>query len=91
VNKEEAVARLNETHEFPTDFVFKVIGKTEGTFEAEVREVCESHGGAKDWSARDSKGGRHRALTLSLRVESAEEVIAIWTKLRGCSGTHMLL
>lgn len=91
MNKEDAIARLNETHEFPTDFMFKVIGQTSGSFETEVRKVCESHGGAKDWSARDSKGARHRALTICLHVKSAEEVLEIWTELRACNGTQMLL
>jgi putative lipoic acid-binding regulatory protein len=91
VNTEDAITRLNETHEFPTNFIFKVIGQTNGSFESEVKEVCETHGGAKSWSARDSKGARHRALTISLHVKNAEEVIEIWTKLRACSGTHMLL
>ena len=88
---QEALSRLNETHEFPTDFLFKVIGSAEGTFEQEVRAVCDAHGGAKKWSARDSKGGRHRALSIMLTVKSAEEVLELWAKFRNCSGTHMLL
>lgn len=91
MNKEDAISRLNESYTFPTDFLFKVIGKAEGTFEAEVRTVCEAHGGAKDWSARESKGARHRALTIRLHVKNAEEVVSIWAKLRACTGTHMLL
>ena len=91
MDTQEAIARLNETHQFPTDFLFKVIGSVEGSFEQEVRQICELHGGAAQWSARDSKGGRHRALSIMLNVKSAEEVIELWGKFRACNGTHMLL
>ena len=91
MDQQEAISRLNETHQFPTDFLFKVIGNVEGTFEKEVREVCESYGGAKQWSSRDSKGGRHRALSIMLNVKNAEEVLELWAKFRACNGTHMLL
>ena len=42
MDQQEAISRLNETHQFPTDFLFKVIGSVDGSFEKEVREVCES-------------------------------------------------
>ena len=91
MNVTEALARLNDSYEFPTDFVFKVIGRSASRFEEEVREVCNKRGGSKAWSCRESKGGKHRALTFTLFVDSADDVLTIWSELRACDGTHMLL
>lgn len=91
VNVEQARTRLNESYEFPTDFVFKVIGVSASRFEDEVRNVCTQRGGAKQWSCRESKGGKHRALTFTLTMMNADDVLTVWSELRACDGTHMLL
>lgn len=91
LSKEELLAAH---HEFPGPFRIKAIGSTEGNFserivEAVAREVGDS--GEVKYTVRDTAGGRHQAVTLDLQVQSPEQVLAIFAKLREVTGLTMLL
>ncbi|MCA9212708.1 MAG: DUF493 domain-containing protein [Planctomycetales bacterium] len=93
-SRQESIDLLMATHSFPGAFTFKVIGRAENDFRvtviAAIQELvvgCEevSH------SVRETRGGRHVAITAEPRVESPEMVLEIYARLRELPGVVMLL
>jgi putative lipoic acid-binding regulatory protein len=88
-----SVELLESTHVFPGVYQIKAIGAAEGDFErrvveavvAELREPSDL-----DYSLRTTPGGRHVALTLHVRVQSAEQVRAIYGRLHAVEGIALL-
>lgn len=85
---------LNETHEFPTTVLFKVIGTNDPQFVLAVleaiREVLElaehpSH------QLREARGGRHIAISLEPPVQHAEQVLNVYARLSLVEGVVMML
>ena len=84
---------LESIHTFPGPYLFKVIGKSEGGFMARtVAAVREELALEVDppFSVRESKGGRHIAVTLEPHVQSAAQVLAIYRRLQAMVGLVML-
>ncbi len=85
---------LESTHEFPGTYMFKVIGRIEGEFALRVVTAVRDALARPDdppHSVRVAAGGRHVAVTVEPRVDSAEEVIAIYQRLRTIAGLVMFL
>lgn len=84
---------LKACHSFPDIFVIKAIGS--GTdFERDASEAIRRALGLESqppYSARESRGGRHRALTFEILFPSAEAVVAAYQELLGVQGLIMLL
>ena len=81
-------------HEFPGPFTFKVIGKAEDNFVARVVAAVRSELGIEidpPFKLRNTRGGRHVAITLTPEVESAQQVLALYSRLSQASGVVMLL
>ncbi len=84
---------LENTHAFPCPYLFKIIGKADDGFLAQVVavvreelliEVDPPH------SVREAVGGRHLSVTLEPIVQSAQQVVAIYRRLRVLDGLVML-
>ena len=85
---------LESVHAFPGPYQIKAIGAAENDFPARVlaavlRELAGP--GEVEHSVRETKGGRHAAVTLDLSVQSAEQVRAIYARIREVEGLAMLL
>jgi len=85
---------LTATHTFPGKFVFKAIGLMDHDFtarvvalvRAELRQAFDA-----PYQTRETSSGRHIAVTIEPWVESADQVLAIYGKLKDESGLVMLL
>jgi putative lipoic acid-binding regulatory protein len=87
------VALLESTHDFPGPYIFKVIGRVENGFIARVvAAVREGLNGTEDppFSVRQTAGGRHVAVTLEPVVQTAEQVLLLYRRLRLTAGLVML-
>ncbi len=85
---------LTSTHTFPGKYMFKAIGRTEddflGRIVAIVREELQQTFDAP-YQTRETSGGRHVSVTIEPWVESAEQVIAVYTRIQSESGLVMLM
>lgn len=83
------VELLEATHEFPGSYVFKVIGRTEDGFAARIvaliRDETESPCDPP-FRLRETSGGRHVAVTVQPRVDSAWQVLSIYARLAEAAG-----
>ncbi len=72
--------RLNEVHAFPGPYIFKVIGANSDEFITRVVQVVINVLGdvEPDISTRESSGGKHVSVTVSVEVPSAEGVLDVY-------------
>ncbi len=90
----DAVQLLENTHDFPCEFMVKVIGRTDGEFVARVVEtvrLCQELDASPAFSTRETPNGRHVAVTLLPQVASAEEVLVLYQRIREIDGVVMLM
>jgi putative lipoic acid-binding regulatory protein len=83
---------LEDTHTFPGPYLFKVIGRAENGFVARaVAAAREALAWEEDppYRVRETPGGRHVAVTLEPTVQTAEQVLAIYRRLRNTPGLVM--
>jgi putative lipoic acid-binding regulatory protein len=89
-----SIELLEATHQFPGPYMFKVIGRSENGFVARlvaaVREELE-HDSDPPFGVRSAVGGRHLAVTLEPLVQSAQQVLAVYRRLRESAGVVMIL
>lgn len=85
---------LQATHKFPCPYMFKVIGRAENGFEARVvAAVREELASPVDvpYKARQTAGGRHVSVTLEPTLQTGEQVLDIYRRLKLVVGLVMLL
>lgn len=85
---------LESTHAFPGSFQIKAIGAVHDDFAARVlAAVLEEVAGPSEveHSIRETRGGRHAAVTLEVTVQTAAQVRAIYARLREVEGLALLL
>jgi putative lipoic acid-binding regulatory protein len=85
---------LESVHSFPGTYQMKVIGAAGGDFTARVLAlVAEELAAASDidHTLRETPDGRHVAITLDITVQSAEQVRAIYSRIRELEGLKLLL
>jgi putative lipoic acid-binding regulatory protein len=85
---------LESSHQFPGVYQIKAIGLADDQFEARVLDAIRQELVAPseiDYSVRSTPGGRHVALSLDLKVESAEQVRAIYGRIKEVEGLTLLL
>ena len=87
------VELLESTHEFPGDYMFKVIGQDDDTLAARVRaavvfELPEDHEPAM--SVRRTASGRHMCVTIEPHVADAHQVLAIYRRIYALDGLVMV-
>ena len=88
-----AIELLEATHEFPGRYMFKVIGRSERAFVARVvaavrEELAEEID--PPFRVRETAGGKHVAVTLTPMVQTAEQVLAVYSRIRKMAGLVML-
>lgn len=85
---------LESIHSFPGTFRIKAIGSSDDDFAGRVvAAVLEEVVGPSevDYSVRSTKGGRHDAVTLDVTVQTAEQVRAIYDRIKAVEGLTLLL
>jgi putative lipoic acid-binding regulatory protein len=91
---EYSLALLEETHDFPCGFMLKVIGRAEEAFVervvAAIRQ-CQQAEVDPPFRVRQTPNGRHVAVTLEPHVQSAEEVLALYQRIRTIRGVVMVM
>jgi putative lipoic acid-binding regulatory protein len=93
--KERAIALLEATHKFPVEYDVSVIAITEETVVAEVRAAVEF--GLAEPLPEDayetvlSGAGRYASHRFRVPVASAEEVLALYERLRKIEGVKSIL
>ena len=88
-----AIALLEANHIFPGPYIFKVIGKVENGFVARVvAAVRDELGESVDppFRVRSTAGGRHVSVTLEPIVQTAQEVLKVYRRIRGTAGLVIL-
>lgn len=86
--------RLKEVHSFPGSYVFKVIGANSDQFVDRVVEVvveATGEGAEPDVSTRESSGGKHVSVTMSLKVADAETVLEVYDALKAVDQVRFIL
>lgn len=89
-----ALELLRTTHEFPCRFLFKAIGKTDGEFVDEVVAVVRQeleHEFDSPFSLKHTSGGRHVSVTIEPWIETPEQVLAVYARIRTVTGLVMLM
>ena len=92
VNPEDFYASLKEkleaTHDFPQDYLFKFIITNEESKQTEIYRVFDNV--KYTLSTKDSKNGKYTSLTMNAFVLDAEQVISIYKEVGKISGVMML-
>jgi putative lipoic acid-binding regulatory protein len=89
-----SIELLENTHQFPGPYMFKAIGRVEDGFLARVvAAVRDELADAADppYRFREAVGGRHVSVTLEPTVQTARQVLAIYSRIRKTVGLVMLL
>ncbi|MCW4452121.1 MULTISPECIES: DUF493 domain-containing protein [Kaistella] len=92
VNPEDFYASLKEkleaTHDFPQDYLFKFIITNEESKQTEIYRVFDNV--KYTLSTKDSKNGKYTSLTMNAFVLDADQVISIYKEVGKISGVMML-
>ena len=92
VNPEDYYASLKEkleaTHDFPQDYLFKFIITNEESKQTEIYRVFDNV--KYTLSTKDSKNGKYTSLTMNAFVLDADQVISIYKEVGKISGVMML-
>jgi putative lipoic acid-binding regulatory protein len=88
-----AIALLESTHQFPGPYMFKVIGRPENGFVARavaaVRDALEEPIDPP-FKVRETPAGRHVSVTVTPIVQRAEQVLAVYRRVRTMAGLVMV-
>ncbi len=85
---------LESVHSFPGVYQIKAIGLNDWDFVGRVLAAVARHVAASsdvDHTLRETKGGRHIAVTLDVSVTSADQVLAIYAEIGEVEGLMLLL
>ncbi len=84
---------LESSHSFPGTYQIKAIGNTDNNFVHRVVEAVSAELATPselEHSVRVTPNGRHVSLTLEMNVQTAEQVRAIYARLRDVEGITLL-
>jgi putative lipoic acid-binding regulatory protein len=88
-----AIALLESTHHFPGPYMFKVIGRPENGFVARavaaVRDALDEQTDPP-FKVRETPAGRHVSVTVTPMVQRAEQVLAVYRRVKTMDGLVML-
>jgi putative lipoic acid-binding regulatory protein len=93
---QEALRLLEQHHQFPSQYMFKVIGFAGPQFMTAVQAAAESVLGVlenpeRQLRCRPSSGGRYLSITLEVVVADAAQVLAIYGALKQVQGVVVLV
>lgn len=92
MNDALSIELLEDTHAFPCPYMFKVIGRVEDGFVARVvAAVREELADPADppFTFRQSVGGRHVSVTLEPVIQSGQQVLDVYRRIRRLQGLVM--
>jgi len=84
---------LESTHVFPGVYTIKAIGSAENAFESRVVEAVVADLASPlelDYSVRETPGGRHIALTLTITAQNASQIRSIYARIQELEGLTLL-
>ncbi|PQJ78749.1 DUF493 family protein [Polaribacter porphyrae] len=76
--------QLEDTTNFPADYMYKFIVPTNGNQTNEVQEVFDNKGAII--TTKKSKTGKYISISIVLKLKSAEEVIGYYKKVETIKG-----
>lgn len=80
--------RLEQTHSFPSDYIFKYIVPAEQSIIAKVHSIFSSANPAI--STRDSKNGKYTSITIKVAVNDADDIVIYYRQTAVIDGIVML-
>jgi len=89
-----AIELLENNHEFPGPYLFKVIGRVDNGFVARVVAAVRDELAQEidpPFRVRQSTGGKHISITLEPTVQTAHQVLAVYRRIRQTAGLEVLL
>lgn len=92
--REGMITRLEDVHDFPCAFVFKVIGTNASNFAARVTGavlMALGHDTDPEITTRESSGGKHLSVTVTAHCETADAVLDVYEAVQGVEGVKMTL
>lgn len=84
---------LEATHTFPGRYMFKVIGRSDNGFVARVVAAVRDEldePADPPFSVRETAHGRHVSVTLNPTVQTAQQVLDVYSRIRTMAGLVML-
>jgi len=94
MDKLPPIELLEKTHKFPGPYMFKAIGRVENGFVARVVAAVRDElavSADPPYKFREALGGRHVAVTLEPTLQTVEQVLAVYRRIRKTAGLVMLL
>jgi uncharacterized protein len=93
VNHGASLELLTSTHAFPGKYVFKAIGLMDDDFtgrvvalvRAELQQAFDA-----PYETRETPSGRHISVTIEPWIETPEQVLAVYDRLKAATGLVML-
>ncbi|WP_026778198.1 DUF493 family protein [Polaribacter sp. Hel_I_88] len=76
--------QLEDTTDFPADYMYKFIVPTDGNQLAEVESLFDNKGAVI--TTKNSKTGKYVSITIVLKLNSADEIISYYTKVEKIKG-----
>lgn len=92
--REEAIELLNNTHEFPCAVMVKAIGSNQDDFAGRVLALAMQQlrlAEQPEFTVRETRGGRHIAITFEPTFIDAELVLEFYEQLRRVEGIVLLM
>ncbi|WP_085536774.1 DUF493 domain-containing protein [Massilibacteroides vaginae] len=80
--------RLEQTHSFPLDYMFKCIVPAEQNIIAQLHAIFSSANPVI--STRDSKNGKYTSVTIKVAVNDADDVVIYYRQAATIEGIMML-
>lgn len=76
--------QLEDTTDFPADYMYKFIVPKDGNQLAEVESLFDNKGAVI--KTKNSKTGKYVSITIVLKLNSADEIISYYTKVEKIKG-----
>ena len=89
----EAIELLESTHAFPGVVPIKAIGTSDNDFVGRVVAAAAEELASQaevDHQVRETPGGRHVSVTLHVSVQTPQQVLAIYARIREVEGLTLL-
>ena len=89
----QEIELLESTHMFPGTYQIKAIGAVADDFVGRVLSAVHEEVAAPsdvDYSLRTMRAGRHVGVTLNVAVQSPEQVLALYARIREVEGLAFL-
>ena len=90
-DREQSLELLNATHSFPCAFTIKVIGAADNDFVTRVVDVLREFDAEVTYQTRSTPKGNHVSVTLEPNLESAEQVLQVYERIKTLEGVVMTM